>query len=60
MHFSKLFEHTSIYDILIFNKDEISKIQEFVEKELQFDESCMDQNVLQKFFHSLETFFVFL
>lgn len=47
--FSKLFEYTSIYDILLFNKDEITKIQEFVEKELQFDESCMDQNVLQKF-----------
>jgi hypothetical protein len=52
--FSRLFnvEASNIYDILIFNSEERNKIKEFVQSDLQFDSTFMDQDVIQKFINA--------
>ncbi len=49
--FSKLFsiQTSNIYDILIFNQEERNKIKEFVQTDLQFDSTFMDESIIQKF-----------
>jgi len=49
--FSKIFNinDSNIFNILIFNQEEIAKIKDFIYKELQFDSTFMDQSIIDKF-----------